>query len=131
MLEKLNSHEIFGRPVLAPCAGAVAVVENQLKDQKVGILDREHMPGNFVLLDCGTFEVLLAHLQAGSVAVSPGQQVEAGSVVGRVGNTGNTEMPHLHIHAQRRGAAAALLEAEPLELRLDGQYLIRGDVVRR
>jgi hypothetical protein len=130
LLENLGGYQIFGRPVVAPCTGKVAAVENQLNDQKVGILDREHMSGNFVLINCGAFEVLLAHLQAGSVEVAPGQLIESGMAIGRVGNTGNTEMPHLHIHAQRRGAETALLAGEPLELRFDGRYLIKGDIVR-
>lgn len=37
-----------------------------------------------------------AHLQPGSVAVTDGQEVRVGEVLGRVGHTGNSTMPHLH-----------------------------------
>ena len=37
-----------------------------------------------------------AHLVPGSVAVSVGQAVRRGDVLGRVGHTGNSTMPHLH-----------------------------------
>jgi murein DD-endopeptidase MepM/ murein hydrolase activator NlpD len=43
----------------------------------------------------GTY-ALYAHLAAGSVAVTRGQQVRAGEVLGRVGHTGNSTAPHLH-----------------------------------
>jgi murein DD-endopeptidase MepM/ murein hydrolase activator NlpD len=64
------------------------------------------------------------------VAVSPGDRLEAGAVVGRVGNSGNTNEPHLHIHAQRPAANDAFLSGDPLPLRLDGRFLVRNDRVR-
>lgn len=44
---------------------------------------------------------MLAHLQHGSVAVAPGARVETGSYVGRVGNSGRSTVPHLHLHFQQ------------------------------
>jgi len=41
---------------------------------------------------------LYAHLQPGSVRVQPGQRVRRGQVLGLVGNTGNSDEPHLHFH---------------------------------
>jgi murein DD-endopeptidase MepM/ murein hydrolase activator NlpD len=37
-----------------------------------------------------------AHLAPGSVAVREGEPVRRGAVIGRVGHTGNSTMPHLH-----------------------------------
>jgi murein DD-endopeptidase MepM/ murein hydrolase activator NlpD len=39
-----------------------------------------------------------AHLQKGSdgVRVQPGERVRKGQVIGELGNTGNTDAPHLH-----------------------------------
>lgn len=39
-----------------------------------------------------------AHLIPGSIAVKPGQKVEAGTVLGKLGNSGNSDAPHLHFH---------------------------------
>ncbi|ANJ28120.1 M23 family metallopeptidase [Agromyces aureus] len=36
-------------------------------------------------------------LLRGEVAVAPGQRVAAGDVLGRVGHTGNSTSPHLHL----------------------------------
>lgn len=41
---------------------------------------------------------LYAHLVPGSVAVSVGQVVSQGQLLGRLGNSGNTDGPHLHFH---------------------------------
>ena len=51
-------------------------------------------------------------------------------MLGRIGNSGNTDEPHLHIHAERPVDAASLLDAEPVPIRFDGRSLARNDGVR-
>ena len=43
-----------------------------------------------------TVSTLYAHMQSGSMAVSVGQQIERGTIVGAVGSTGQSTGPHLH-----------------------------------
>ena len=43
-----------------------------------------------------TVSTLYAHLQSGSMAVSVGQQIKRGTIVGAVGSTGQSTGPHLH-----------------------------------
>lgn len=58
-------------------------------------------PGNYLILDHGSGEFsLLAHLQAGSVAVAVGDRVAQGQVLGRLGSSGDTQTPHLHYQLQ-------------------------------
>ncbi|MCU0504555.1 MAG: M23 family metallopeptidase [Chloroflexi bacterium] len=52
--------------------------------------------GNHVILRCGDVYAGFAHLVPGSVAVASGAHVRTGDVLGRVGTTGNSSMPHLH-----------------------------------
>jgi Peptidase family M23 len=120
-------YRIFGDSVFSPCAGRVISTTDGLADQPVPEVDRTHMAGNHVLLSCGSAWVLLGHLQAGSVRVESGESVHVGTPLGRVGNTGNTSEPHLHLHAQRPGTDVAPLSGEPLPIRLDGRYLARND----
>ena len=55
--------------------------------------------GNFVILDIGGGAfVLLAHMQPGSVHVHAGDRMKRGDVLGKVGKTGNSQAPHLHLH---------------------------------
>ena len=36
--------------------------------------------------------------KTGSITVKPGDRLTAGQVLARLGNTGNTDAPHLHFH---------------------------------
>jgi hypothetical protein len=52
--------------------------------------------GNHVIARSGDIFAGFAHLAPGSVAVTEGQAVAAGEMIGRVGHTGNSTAPHLH-----------------------------------
>jgi murein DD-endopeptidase MepM/ murein hydrolase activator NlpD len=50
-------------------------------------------------------------------------------LLGYVGNSGNTDEPHLHIHVQRPGPPSAPLSGEPRSVTFDGRFLVRNMVV--
>jgi hypothetical protein len=52
--------------------------------------------GNHVIARSGDVYAGFVHLAPGSVAVTEGQLVRTGEVIGRVGHTGNSTSPHLH-----------------------------------
>jgi murein DD-endopeptidase MepM/ murein hydrolase activator NlpD len=52
--------------------------------------------GWYVAEHTASFDLFFAHCQAGSVAVSAGQAVAAGTAVCKVGQTGDATGPHLH-----------------------------------
>jgi murein DD-endopeptidase MepM/ murein hydrolase activator NlpD len=107
--------------VVAPAGGVVAAAVDGLRDNTPMVeTDRERPAGNHVVVKAreGVF-VVLAHLRKGSVRVRAGDRVRAGQVLGRVGNSGNSSEPHLHVHADD-GAGAGL----PLRfgrVRVDGE----------
>ena len=86
--------------------------------------------GNYVLLRCGALRVLLAHLARGTLAVSAGDAVRVGQLVGRIGNSGNTSEPHLHVSAMAAGSGQSWPEAEAVPVTFDGHFLAINDIVR-
>jgi hypothetical protein len=99
----LSNYVIYGRDVLAVADGTVVSSRNDLPEQVPGALPQgmtiDQADGNFVVLDIGGGNyVLFAHMQPGSVTVKAGAKVKRGDVLGKVGNTGNTQAPHLHLH---------------------------------
>ncbi|WP_235857732.1 M23 family metallopeptidase [Marimonas lutisalis] len=61
--------------------------------------------GNGVAIDHGDgWRTQYCHMRFGSIAVSQGQQVDTGDVLGLVGLSGKTEFPHLHLSVRHNGA---------------------------
>jgi hypothetical protein len=120
---ELRRYAIFDAEVLSPCNGAIVSVVDALPDQTPGTMDPKNAAGNHVVIRCGDANVTLAHLRRGSVAVRTGANVVAGQPLGRVGNSGNTTEPHLHVHAERNGAA--------VPARFGGEWWVRNEVARR
>lgn len=116
----------FGTPVVAPCNGRIARVVDGINDMPVPQMDREHMAGNYIAVDCGEFYVFLAHLRHGSIHVTTAEQVKIGDPLAQMGNSGNSSEPHLHLHAQRGLPEDSPLGGEPLWLTIDGQFLQRN-----
>lgn len=120
----------FGTSVVAPCNGRIARVVDGIKDMPVPQMDREHMAGNYIAIDCGEFYVFLAHLRSGSIVVARGEQVAIGEPLAEMGNSGNSSEPHLHLHAQRGLPEESPLDSpmggEPLWLTINGEFLQRN-----
>jgi hypothetical protein len=99
--EKLESYAIFGQPVLAVADAVVVLVIDGEPEQTPGnyptniALDKAD--GNAVILDLGGHRyATYAHMQPGSIKVRSGEKVHLGQVIGLVGDTGNSIVPHLH-----------------------------------
>ena len=124
----LENYVIYGASIRSPCDGRIAVVVNNLPDHSPPARDTENLAGNHVLIECGSIEVLLAHMQQHSVQVTVGDVVAVGDLIGEVGNSGNTTEPHLHIHAERGGEPGVILDGEAVPITIDGRFLVRNSV---
>lgn len=121
-------YAIFGAVLFAPCEGRVVAAEGEMSDFEVPNEDPVNRLGNHVILRCDEVEIVLAHMRESSVTVVPGEQVAEGDRLGEVGNSGASTEPHLHIHAQRPAPdGAPPISGEPLALRIEGRFLVRGD----
>ena len=128
---ELSRYAIFGAPVYAPCGGTVEATEETLPDLTPPARDTARKAGNYVLLRCAPDAyVLLAHLKQGSVRVQPGDSVSPDTRLGRVGNSGNSWEPHLHISTQDAVGTTTLLDADPRPMTFDGRFPIRNDMMR-
>ena len=71
--------------------------------------------GNGVLIDHGGgWESQYCHLRASSISVEVGQRVGLQSLLGKIGMSGRTEFPHLHVALRKDGKVVDPFNADPL-----------------
>lgn len=99
-----------GVAVIAAAPGTVLRARDGVAD--VSIRDRPPAAGagqecgNGLVIDHGGgWETQYCHMARGSLAVRPGDRVAAGQALGRVGLSGNTEFPHVHLTVRHDGQA--------------------------
>ena len=125
----LDNYVIYGEPIYSPCEGTVVIVVDEYNDQTPPKTDIEHIAGNHILIKSDGNEILLAHLKKGSIKVKVGDIVTTNTLLGQVGNTGNTSEPHLHLHVENGGEPETILNGKAIPFTINEQYLVRGDVI--
>ena len=119
-IKELTNWHGYGAEVVAAVPGRVVEVVNDLPDQVPGqplpgIV--ETASGNHVIIDIGQGRYTeYAHLIPHSVAVSVGDFVQRGQRLGLLGNSGNSDAPHLHFQVMDRPSA---LDADGLPFVFD------------
>jgi Peptidase family M23 len=132
---KNESFPFFGDDIYAVADGPVVSVLDGLPEQIAGTgatgLKVEEYGGNHVVQDIGGGNyAFYAHLKTGSVKVKPGDQLTTGQVLGNLGNSGNTDAPHLHFHVMN---GPDFLRADGLpfvfdSFKLDGRMASNDDL---
>ncbi len=70
------------------------------RSYKDNLVDPKYLLGNSVIIKTDNLEyIVIAHLQKNSIMVKPGQSVDSSMVIGKLGHSGNSTMPHLHLQA--------------------------------
>jgi len=98
-----QSYPYFGTPVHAVGDGKVVAVVDGLPEQvptkTPSGLSLEEYGGNHIVEDLGDGNyAFYAHLKQGSITVKAGDELKTGQSLGALGNSGNSDAPHLHFH---------------------------------
>jgi murein DD-endopeptidase MepM/ murein hydrolase activator NlpD len=92
----------YGADLLAVADGTVVDAKDGIPDNLPGTkppVTLAAIAGNYVMLDIGNGSyAFYAHMIPGSVKVKAGDEVKAGDALGKLGNSGNSDLPHLHFH---------------------------------
>jgi hypothetical protein len=102
-LDRNESYGYFGARLLSVADGRVVRIQDGLPDLTPGALPPnptvQSAGGNFVVVRIAPGQyAFYAHLQPGSLRVEVGDRVREGQVLGLLGNSGNSDGPHLHFH---------------------------------
>ena len=100
---KPEAYPYFGADIHAVADGPVVGVMEGLPEQVAGKsptgLPLDQYGGNHIVQDIGNGNyAFYAHLKTGSSTVEVGDRLTKGQVIANLGNSGNTDAPHLHFH---------------------------------
>ena len=113
-----ESYRIYGMPIYAMADGTVCWALNDHEERpttadvetispSLGKFDKE---GNHIFVKSGDEIAVYAHLQRGSIPeelLTPNAAVKKGQYLGKVGLSGSSSHPHLHIHVKKEPASGA------------------------
>jgi hypothetical protein len=123
-----EDHYCFGQPVKAPAAGVVVASESGIPDNQPGNENTDKPYGNYVVIDHGNGEYsVLGHFRLDTLTVKTGDSIAKGQYLGDCGNSGATDVPHVHYHLQN---TPVMGDAEGLPAHFTG-YLANGTAVER
>jgi hypothetical protein len=123
-----ESYLDYATPVYAVADGTVTSTEDDMDENAPGILPAsdpvlaakltvENIDGNHIIMDIGDgVYAMYAHFIRGSLLVKPGDKVKKGQQIAQLGNTGNSNAPHLHFQLMN---GPSLLEADGVPYELD------------
>lgn len=95
----------YGAEVIAVADGVIVSVRDGIPDnvplspERAMPITSETVGGNYVMLKLAEgWYAFYAHLKPDSLRVKTGDRVRRGQVLGLLGNSGNSDAPHLHFH---------------------------------
>lgn len=104
---KCENYYSYKKNIIAPSDGWIVDIKDEyddtriLKDRSV-ICDVDDLRGNYIMIKHKNNEYsLIAHILKNSFKVKIGDLVKEGQVIAKVGNSGNTEGPHIHFQVQK------------------------------
>lgn len=101
--DDLADYGIYLADVYCPVNGTVIDCKDTEKDILPNAEKFESSLGNYIFIEVeetGTY-LILAHLEKDSLLVDVGEHVTKGMKIAKVGNSGTTSEPHLHMQHQR------------------------------
>jgi len=107
----------WGQPIYSPVNGEVIEIENGIEERNPVNIFNDYkntlkvtkdfmqngasskiITGNYIMIKVDEYiYALLVHLKKGSVNVKIGQKIKKHDVIGQLGHSGNSTMPHLHM----------------------------------
>jgi len=120
----------YGEDILAVADAVVVDIIDGIPDNipfaaPIIEITEETVGGNLVLLeiDEGIF-VLYAHFIPDTITVLPGEKVTTGQVLGKLGNSGNSDVPHLHFQVSN-GTSPLFSQGLPYHI---SRYVVQADL---
>ncbi len=91
----------YNLPILAPAAGQVIEIIDDVPDNDIGMVSLAENWGNTIVIKhLDHLYSKLSHIRKGSFQVKPGDYVRKGDFIASCGNSGRSTEPHIHFQLQ-------------------------------
>lgn len=128
----LRQYTIYGDTLFSPCDGKVVVAKDGLDNMPPGTQDRVNLAGNHFVIEYHHSLLVFAHLLKHSLWVSRGDSVHRGQPLARVGNSGHTTEPRLHVHAIAGTDTSKIIRGgNGIPIYFGGRFLVRNDQMKK
>ncbi|APG64171.1 hypothetical protein LPB136_01775 [Tenacibaculum todarodis] len=114
----------YGVEIVSVADGVVVdlkndIIENEPLSNEMAVrITNKTIAGNYVVIDIGNkIHAIYGHLIPSSIKVSIGDKVKKGQVIGLLGNSGNSDLPHLHFHLESKSNTPMGEEGIPYHLK--------------
>ena len=127
---QLKDFFIYETTVYSPCDGIVVDAVDEHEDLAPREMDPSHPAGNYLAIKKKDSEVvvILAHLMKDTLLFKKGETILQGQPIAKVGNSGNTTEPHLHIHATLQEEGEDILfTGSGVPITFKKRFLVRND----
>ncbi len=111
---QIENYYSYNKDIIAPSDGIVLEVCNKYEDTKIKkdrviTCDVDEVRGNFIIIKHKHNECsVICHIKKDSFKVKVGDIVKCGQPIAKVGNSGNTNGPHIHFQIQNNPTDNAL-----------------------
>ncbi|WP_347375063.1 M23 family metallopeptidase [Aequorivita sp. Q41] len=114
----------YGLEIVSVADGVVVdikdnMIENEPLSEKMAVrITNKTISGNYVIIDIGNdLYALYGHLIPNSLKVKIGDKIKKGQIIGLLGNSGNSDLPHLHFHIESKSNVPMGGEGIPYHLK--------------
>jgi len=125
--KSLEDYEIFNEALYSPYNGIVVSIVDGYPNENMTSNDHPYNTGNTIILKSDNVYVLMGHLQKNSFTVKEGNKVKKGDLLAKIGNSGMTNRPHLHMQAME-GLSWAF---EGVPIVFNGRFPVKNDIIIR
>lgn len=117
----VERYSIYNDTLYSPISGTVIEVVDGLDNEIPFSGNHPYNVGNHIVIQSDGINVVLGHIEKGSIKVVVGDIVKNGQEIALVGNSGLTEFPHLHIQAMKANDTS-IWSGEGVPIMFDGNY---------
>lgn len=120
----LEDFVIYKDTIFSPCDCSVIKLTNGMEDTPLGDNYTGHPAGNHIIFGLDTSLIVIAHVLKNSYFVQEGDVVKKGQPIALVGNSGHSDEPHVHIHAE---SGHLLDHGNGIPITFDHVFAVRND----